>query len=205
MVISASGNSNSGPCHFVQHAHVSSKLAESIIWVSCSPTSRAGRRFLRADFALERLLGGITPAAFPWRNTGRKSRAGATGVAGLRRLAQSRQLCPNWRNVTTPRAACPLRARQCLLDHGPSRRMTLANLPEENWSLLVSGGISSCRKAMRCCMPSISFRSLRLDDLMVSLRPPAAGVGPHSIPTMCSLIQAGAAPLGNQRPGRFWK
>lgn len=62
---------------------------------------------------------------------------------------------------------------------GPFRRRDLQALPRRNWTLLVQE-VNHFLPAADALMREFSFVPLaRLDDVMVSLAPPGAGVGPH--------------------------
>lgn len=132
-----------------------------------------------ADFSLERLLGGMTPAAFLadyWQKQPLLVRQALPGFGdwldrdGLAALAS--------RDDAESRLVRFRRGR-CELEHGPFVAEDLRALPKRNWSLLVSG-VNHLLDAGDQLLRRFDFLPrARLDDLMVSDAPPGGGIGPH--------------------------
>lgn len=125
------------------------------------------------------LLGGLEPEDFLrgyWHKKPLLIRqavpdiVGRLSPAGLRELA-TREECES-RLVRHQRG-------RWSLDYGPFRAGMLARLPQRGWSLLVSG-VDHHLPYAAALLNSFNFVPYaRLDDVMVSLAPPGAGVGPH--------------------------
>lgn len=140
---------------------------------------RASHGFRMADFSLERLLGGLTPARFLaeyWQRRPLLVRQALPGFGdwldrdGLAALAQ--------RDDAESRLVCFRRGR-CELEHGPFTPEQLSALPRRNWSLLVSGVNLLLDDGDRLLRRFDFLPRARLDDLMVSDAPPGGGIGPH--------------------------
>lgn len=140
---------------------------------------RASQGFRMADFSLERLLGGLTPARFLaeyWQRRPLLVRQALPGFGdwldrdGLAALAQ--------RDDAESRLVRFRRGR-CELEHGPFTPEQLRALPKRHWSLLVSGVNHLLDEGDRLLRRFDFIPRARLDDLMVSDAPPGGGIGPH--------------------------
>ena len=155
-------------------------------------TRRARRRYTRpmVDAPSQRLLGGLSPAAFlsrHWHKKALLARAAMPGFEGP--VTRDELFALATRDDVESRLVQRIGARYTL-DHGPFRKADLRRLPPRRWTLLVSG-VNLHSDAADALLRRFSFLPwARLDDLMVSYAAPGGGVGPHFDSYDVFLLQA---------------
>jgi 50S ribosomal protein L16 3-hydroxylase len=132
-----------------------------------------------ADVAINRLLGGLSAAAFLrgyWQKKPLLVRQAVGGFRGL--LSRAELFALAGRDDVESRLVSHARGRWTLTQ-GPFRAADLKSLPARDWTLLVQGVNLHIAAADALLRRFAFIPYARLDDVMVSYAVPGGGVGPH--------------------------
>ena len=151
--------------------------------------------FSLAEFSLDRLLGGLSPARFLAEYWQKKPLLVRQALPGFGDWLGRHDLAPLACRDDAESRLVRFQRGRWLLDHGPFVAEELGNLPRRGWSLLVSGVNHLLPQADHLLRRFDFIPAARLDDLMVSYAPPGGGVGPHFDSYDVFLIQG----LGRRR------